>query len=60
MEFLRSHPGATSAAAGILFAIGGFVLGGGSTTPVGIVLAALLGAVFAVAMYAGARRSRRS
>ena len=59
MESLRSRPAAASTVAGLIFAALVFVLGGGCG-PVGVGLAALLGVVFAVSMYAvaGARRSR--
>lgn len=59
MESLQSQPGLTSTVAGISFAALMFVLGGGDGL-VGLALAAVIGGVFAVSMYAvlRARRSR--
>ena len=52
MESLRSRPGLTSTVAGVIFSVIVFVLGGGRPDPSGFGLAALLGGVFAVSMYA--------
>jgi membrane protease YdiL (CAAX protease family) len=60
MEQLRSRHGLTSTVAGIVVAALLFALGGGSG-PVGLVLAAMLGGVFAASMYAVMRaRGKRS
>ena len=56
MALLRSHPGITSAVAGLGFALLLVVFGSRCVTPVGLALAALLGLAFGVAMYAAARR----
>ena len=58
MERLRSRPGITSVVGGILFGLVLLVVGGGDLTPVKFGLAAFLGIVFAVSMYAGFQRRR--
>ena len=55
----RSRPGLVSIVGGALFALLVLVLGGGSLTLVGIVLAGLVGTVFAVSMYAAMRGYRK-
>jgi O-antigen/teichoic acid export membrane protein len=57
MELLRSRPGLTSIVGGVLFAALTFVLGGGRGL-LGVALAAVLGVVFAISMYAAARARR--
>jgi hypothetical protein len=56
---LRSHPGLISAAGGLVFATILVMFGGAPiATPVDLVLPALIGLVFAVSMFAAARRQR--
>jgi hypothetical protein len=60
VNVLRSHAALTSLIGGILFATLVLAFGGGSGSIVGVVLAVILGAVFAVSMYWAALRARRS
>jgi hypothetical protein len=54
---LRSHPGLVSAVGGLIFATLLALFGGAPvTTPADLVLPALIGLVFAMSMFAAARR----
>jgi hypothetical protein len=55
---LLARPGPTRAVAGLLFALSVLAFGGGSGSATGVVLAVVLGAVFAASMYRVMRRSR--
>ena len=58
---VRRNPGVTSIVAGVLFAVLMFLVGGGGRLDaLNVALAAVVGGVFAVAMYQTARRGRTS
>jgi hypothetical protein len=60
MASLRANPGLTSALGGVLFGTVAFVVGGGALEPVAVLLAVLIGVVFALAMsWSSRRRTRR-
>jgi hypothetical protein len=59
VAFVNAHPGLSSAAGGVGFGLLLMSGSGWSLDPINIVGAVALGAVFAVAMFRGIRRSRR-
>ena len=58
MNLFQRRPLATSVIGGAVVGLLGLVVGGGWTSPVGIALAILIGAVFAISMSQGLRRRR--
>jgi hypothetical protein len=56
VELIRRTPGPSSAVAGVLAALTLIAFASRTVTPIGFVLAAFLGFVFAVSMYLGLRR----
>lgn len=58
MNVFQRRPLATSLIGGVLFGLLGLAFGGGWKSPVGIVLAIMIGGVFAISMYRGLRRRR--